>query len=238
MVCALIRTARCTRAVGKIWPSLGALALVSCAHHAYSWPPSYIRQTEFPDHYEMLVLGTEYWGEPLLAAGDSLRMQVRHDVCHVDVCAGDVNALGQIEWTAGPATYASITNDGWLRALRAGDVWVRARHGDTVLTRDVRVLPPVARLAWTDIPAVVRIGDTLNLRVAAFDSSGQRVAYLPNSAVAQLYRGAATSRAPAIELVGMQAPNVTRVHVVRSGTVLWVARLAHRLDTLDLRVTQ
>ena len=184
------------RILGTFSCLLLAVILVSCAHHAYSWPPSYIRQTEFADHYEMLVLSAAYWGEPLLAAGDSLRMQVRLDVCHSDLCTGDVDALNGIEWTAGPATHASITNEGWLRALRAGEVWVRARHGDTVLTRDVDVLPPVARLAWTDIPAVVRIGDTLNLRVAALDSTGRRVAYLPNSAVAQVSRGDAVAFAP------------------------------------------
>src|SRR5882724_12137816 len=98
MACALIRTGRCIRVAGRHWWCLGALALLSCAHHAYSWPPSYIRQTEFAEHYEMLVLGIEYWGEPLLAAGDSLRMQVRHDVCHSDVCASDHDALKNIEW--------------------------------------------------------------------------------------------------------------------------------------------
>jgi len=237
MGCEQIRIGRCTRAVAKAWWVVGAIGLLSCAHSASSWPPSYILQTEFPDHYEILVLAAGYWGEPLLAAGDSLHMQVRHDVCHNDACTGSVDALRGVEWSAGPATRASITNEGWLRALRAGDIWVRARHGDTVLTRKLHVWPPIARLAWTDIPDVVRIGDTLNLRVAALDSTGRLVVYLPNSAVAQHSGGAATSRAPAVELVDIQAPNVTRVHVVRSGTVLIVARLAHRADALDFHVT-
>jgi hypothetical protein len=221
--------------VGRAWWVLGAIGLVSCAHSAPSWPPSYILQTKFPDHYELLVLGARYWDEPLLAAGDSLHMQVRHDVCHNDSCAGSLDPLGGVEWSTGPATRASITNEGWLRALRAGDIWVRARHGDTVLTRKVRVLPPVATLAWIGVPPSLHVGDTLRLRVAAYDSSGRRVAYLPRSAVGEILRG--DGQPLAAEYTMEFEPEVTSLAIVRPGRTILLARLVHRSDTLVLHVT-
>lgn len=182
----------------------------------------------------MLVLAAHGMNEPLLAVGDSLRMEVRHENCRRHACFEDFGPHAVFAWTAGPAKRATITHGGWLRAHRAGNAWVRAQRGDTMLTRTMRILPPVARLAWIGVPARVHIGDTLRLRVAAYDSTGWRVAYLPRSAVGHLLIVSDTPSA--VVYTAEFEPDVSSFAVVRPGRTFLVARLVHRSDTLVLRV--
>ena len=204
----------------------------ACASHRADWPPSYIKFLPQADARILIQLGPARGLPSLLAAGDSLQLEVRRERCQADLCAGDMRPLRGVRWAAS-GRGARIGVDGMLHVTRRGTVRVTARFGDTVLARALPVLPPVAALSWVPHIAAMAIGDTVHLRIAALDSAGRMVAYLPAAAVSWVYNGRDSAGAHSV----WSADSTLVVAAgVREGIVHLLVRLAHRTDSLLIAV--
>lgn len=154
--------------------TLVAVGVMAChrAARVEPWPPPHFRV--YPSSDGRIEL--EFNAPALLAAGDSMVLNVRRFHCHLDACSGAAeNWRPGAHWEVDRPEIASVSASGRLLALRAGWVWVTITKGDTVLRRHLEVMKPVASLTWEPLIAHAFVGDTIRMRAVARDSAGRVV---------------------------------------------------------------
>lgn len=156
----------------------------------------------------------------MLAAGDSARLRLQILDCVADLCTGRVERRRVDVWSVQPASLATVTESGGLRTFAAGRITVRVEHGDTVLSGEIEILPPVARLAFEQDTIVVYVGDVMHLEAAARDSTGAFVA-----AVGGRWSPTYWDR---FTIQGRQPDGSYRVRAEGPGTFTASATLGHR----------
>jgi hypothetical protein len=171
-------------------------------------------------------------GPAIMAAGDTLSLAVRRYRCIGDVCDLIGPHAGRIEWTTSAPRVATVDARGVARGRSAGRARITARSTSGVSSVDVRVVPPVRDLAWTSLPAELRVGDTIAVAVLARGAGGQIVARLVP--VAHI-RGTGASGEVLWPPSDIEVP-ATRVYLDRPGLLVLVGRLADRVDTLRRNV--
>jgi len=117
----------------------------------------------------------EIQATPLLALGDTVSLTINRTRCHADVCVGGYDGPQFSGWmlTVDPAESLERVGEDRFVARRIGALRVRAVRGDTVVTRVLKVVPPVATLTWSPAAMHVRDGDTLRACAVARDTRGQ-----------------------------------------------------------------
>ncbi len=168
----------------------------------------------------------------MAAVGDTLRLRLREDRCRLDVCTSFTSRVpAPAGWVSDNPRIASIDSLGLLRPVAPGRVRIFVPWRTATLRRVFTILPPVATIRW-DIPQLsLRVGDTVRVGAAAYDSSGRVVARLP-LAYGKYISGLST---------GWPQPDptdsLTYVLVAHGvGEIRLFVRLAHRSDSLDVRV--
>jgi hypothetical protein len=171
-------------------------------------------------------------GPPILATGDTLALVVRRYRCIGDVCDLVGPLSGPVRWTSSAPRVLHVDTNGILRGRSAGRAKVTGRSASGPLSVDVRVLPPVRTLGWSPLPRVLRAGDTIRVAVIARNAAGGVVARL--APVAHI--GGTGAAGQVLWLPAGSDAASTRVYLDRPGTLVLVARLADRVDTLRARV--
>lgn len=132
---------------------------------------------------------------PLIGVGDSLWLRIDSYQCSRDICGLDLPTTRRtvFDWSSSAPCLASVDSLGVLVGRHVGTTRITAVRGITRLSQDVRVIPPVARLAWHPYPSHARVGDTLRLVAIAHDSGGAPLLSVPLA----FLQGAVTYPAPA-----------------------------------------
>ena len=159
--------------------TLAVLAGCRLAARAETWPPPYLRQFPSPNgRIEVTLVAS-----PIFPVGDTVPIGIGRRQCHGDVCAefGDPSKPDAV-WTVDRPEVVTLIR-GRLVARRPGRVCVTAASGDTVLHRNLEVIPPVARFEWEPGLTRARVGDTIRVRAVARDSLGRAIRVIPASSV-------------------------------------------------------
>jgi Bacterial Ig-like domain (group 2) len=171
-------------------------------------------------------------GPALLAVGDSLSLSFHRYLCagggDCDLFVPDPTPAAPPHWQSSNPAVVTIDRAGRLCGQRNGSATISAIAGGDTARATVRVLPPVKDIRFAPLARIPRVGDTLRVVVIARDSAGRTVARI--APVAHLSGTGATGE------VAWRGSVTTSVFIGHPGLLVLVARLAHRTDTLRVRV--
>jgi hypothetical protein len=106
---------------------------------------------------------------------------------------------------------------------------VRVAKQDTLLSRNIEILPPVANLSWEPAAIRAQVGDTVRLRAVARDSAGATVAIIP----AYSHYG---DRHAILNIIELGNGGGTAVVVAEPGVAVIRAELGHRRAEAQITV--
>ena len=152
-----------------------ATALEACGPSA---PASQAAAGREPDVRETITLDAPR----MLAVGDSARGRVVRERCTADTCSG-IPLLDPLPWGTNPAGIVRVDERGRMIARRPGRLTLTVEVEDTVLDREIEVVPKVAALAWEPASVRIAVGDTAWLRAVARNANGEEIASVPLSGV-------------------------------------------------------
>jgi Bacterial Ig-like domain (group 2) len=191
------------------------------------------RRISVPAEHPTVRVDVDVGGPALLAVGDSLSLSFHRYLCaggdDCDLWVPDSVPTAQPRWQSSNLSVATIDRAGRVFGRTNGSATILAIAGRDTARVTVRVLPPVKDIRFAKLPRIPRVGDTLRVVAIARDSGGRTVARI--AAVTHIMGTGSTGE------VGWQdGSGRTRVFIDHPGLLVLVARLAHRTDTLRVRV--
>ena len=214
------------------WASSLLVVVGACGAQPSAGPPPWLLIVPQGDSRLQVALEVPEAGPPMAAVGDTLRLRLREEHCRLDVCTSVTSPVpAPAGWVSENPRIADIDSLGLLRPVAPGRVRILVPWHTATLWRVFAILPPVAAIRWDTPQVAVRVGDTVRLGATAYDSSGGVVARLPLAYGKYISGGS----------IGWPQPDptdsMTYVLVPREvGEQRFFVRLAHRSDSLDVRV--
>jgi len=169
----------------------------------------------------------------LLGVGDEFAFSVtrlQRDATGIWHCAPV--ARQPIRWKTSDSLIARVDTAGRVRGIAPGSAVIRASAGASLWTeREVRVLPPVSRIALLPREATLPVGDTVRILAVAIGRDGTVLERLLLLAITEEEQRVA-------EIVGWDRTAGTLVRGHRPGVLRLIARVAQRTDTAVVTVRE